>query len=194
MQNLRKRAQGTTTQRIWSAVHNFAFPEGVQDAKIAQVVGENQNFEGHKSAIQNLIFACRYMFSNLFAAILQKCASGSHGKHNFANCIFDANSRQVLCTIVLLPLARRLLMFFENHKISLMVVLGRPGGMRRGAGERFERGLRDSERLVLSIWHASACLRQGRRIQALRAFRRARLGPKTHYFGAFRNMWVSRQA
>ena len=90
------------------------------------------------------------MFSILFAAILQKCASGSHRKHNFANCIFDANSDQGLVRIVFMPLARRLLMFFENHKISPTVVLGRHGGMRRGAGERFERGLRDSERLV--VW------------------------------------------
>ena len=81
-----------TTQKIWSVTHNFTFPEGVQDAKIAQVMGENQNSEGPKSAIKNLIFACRYMFLFLFAAILQKCASGSSGKHNFANCIFDAKS------------------------------------------------------------------------------------------------------
>ena len=65
---------------------------GAQVAKIAQVVGENQNFEGLKNAIQILIFVCRYMFLFLFAAILQKCASGSSGKHNFANCIFDAKS------------------------------------------------------------------------------------------------------
>ena len=91
------------------------------------------------------------MFSILFAAILQKCASGSHRKHNCANCIFDAKSHQVPGTTIVFPLARRLLLFFENHKISLMRTLGRPGGMRRGAGERFERGLRDSERLVLWI-------------------------------------------
>ena len=65
---------------------------GAQVAKIAQVVGENQNFEGLKNAIQILIFVCRYMFLFLFAAILQKCASGCSGKHNFANCIFDAKS------------------------------------------------------------------------------------------------------
>ena len=71
IQNLRKRVQGTMTHKIGGATHNFAFPEGVQDAKIAQVVGENQNFEGPKSAIRILIFVCRYMFSILFAAIIQ---------------------------------------------------------------------------------------------------------------------------
>ena len=74
------------------------------------------------------------MFLILFAPILQKCASGSYGKHNFANCIFDANSHHVPFGTIILPLARRLLVFFENHRISPTVVLGRPGGMRKGAG------------------------------------------------------------
>ena len=103
-------------------------------------MGENQNFEGPKSAIKILIFACSYMFLILFAAFLQKCASGSRRKHNFANCILDANSQQVLGDMIFVPLARRFLMFFENHKISFMRTLGRPGGMRRGAGGRFEGG------------------------------------------------------
>ena len=79
-------------------MHAVVFADGAREAKIAQVVGENQNFEGSTSAIKFLIFACKYMFSILFAAILQKCASGSHRKHNFANCIFDANSHQLLVT------------------------------------------------------------------------------------------------
>ena len=103
-------------------------------------MGETQNFEGLKIAIKILIFVCKYMFVFLFAANLQKCASGSGGKHNFANCIFDANSHQGLWDIVFVPLARRLLLFFENHKISPTRILGRPGGMRGGAGGRFEGG------------------------------------------------------
>ena len=85
---------------------------GGQIAKFAQVVGENQNFEGLKNAIQILIFVCRYMFLFLFAAVLQKCASGSSGKHNFANCIFDASSYPDPSRTVYLQLARRLIVFF----------------------------------------------------------------------------------
>ena len=44
--------------------------------------------------------------------------------------------------IVFLQLARHWLLFFENHKIDPLVILARPGGMRRGAGGRFEGGLR----------------------------------------------------
>ena len=35
-------------------------------------------------------------------------------------------------------------MFFENHKISPVLVLGGPGGMRRGAGGDFEGVLRSA--------------------------------------------------
>ena len=80
------------------------------------------------------------MFVFLFAANLQKCASGSGGKHNFGNCIFDANSDQNPAVTVFLPLARQPLVFFENHKIDRAVILRRPGGMRGGAGGRFEGG------------------------------------------------------
>ena len=38
------------------------------------------------------------------------------------------------------PLARHWLVFFENHKIDPLMVLERPGGMRGGAGRRFEEG------------------------------------------------------
>ena len=41
--------------------------------------------------------------------------------------------------------------FFENHKISRAVVLGWPGGMRRGAGGDFEGVLR-SARCDLRMW------------------------------------------
>ena len=103
-----------------------------QVAKIAQVVGENQNFEGLKNAIQILIFVCRYMFLFLFAAILQKCASGSSGKHNFANCIFDASSHQVPSGISFLPLARQPLVFFENHKNQVADRFGAAGRNAQG--------------------------------------------------------------
>ena len=81
-----------TTQKIWSVTHNFTFPEGVQDAKIAQVMGENQNSEGAQKCNKNFDFRLQLYVLFLFAAILQKCASGSSGKHNFANWIFDAKS------------------------------------------------------------------------------------------------------
>ena len=55
-----------------------------------------------------------------------------------AACIFDANSYQGLSLTVFCQLAWQLLVFFENHKISPVLVLGGPGGMRRGAGGDFE--------------------------------------------------------
>ena len=103
-------------------------------------MGETQSFEGPKIAIQILIFVCRCMFKFIFAALLQEFASGSSGKHNFANCIFDANSHQGASDIVFSQLARHSLVCFENQKISPAVVLRRPGGMRGGAGGRFEGG------------------------------------------------------
>ena len=63
-------------------------------------------------------------------------------KRGLEACIFDANSYPVLSGTVLFQLARHWPMFFENHKISPMLVLGRPDGMRRGAGGDFE-GVRD---------------------------------------------------
>ena len=47
--------------------------------------------------------------------------------------------KQVLVSIVF-HLPRHGLLFFENHKIDRAVVLGRPGGMRGGAGRRYEEG------------------------------------------------------
>ena len=61
-------------------------------------------------------------------------------KVHFAACIFDAKTYQGQWGTVMLHLARQLLLFFENHKISPVLVLGGPGGMRRAAGGRFEGG------------------------------------------------------
>ena len=47
---------------------------------------------------------------------------------------------QVPWGIVFLQLARHWLLFFENHKIDPLVILDRPGGMRGGAGRRYEEG------------------------------------------------------
>ena len=63
-------------------------------------------------------------------------------KMHVAARIFDANPYQGPWGISFCQLARQLLVFFENHKISRAVVLGGPGGMRRGAGGDFE-GVRD---------------------------------------------------
>ena len=63
-------------------------------------------------------------------------------KMHVAACIFDANPYQGLSSTVFCQLARQLLVFFENHKVSPTVVLGEPGGMCRGAGGDFE-GVRD---------------------------------------------------
>ena len=61
-------------------------------------------------------------------------------KVHFAACIFDAKTYQGQGDTIMLHLARQLLLFFENHKISPPMVLGWPGGMRRAAGGRFEGG------------------------------------------------------
>ena len=61
-------------------------------------------------------------------------------KVHFAACIFDAKTYHGQALTVMLHLARQLLLFFENHKISPMRILDRPGGMRGGAGGRFEGG------------------------------------------------------
>ena len=61
-------------------------------------------------------------------------------KVHFAACIFDVKTYQGQGDTVMLHLARQLLLFFENHKISPRMVLGWPGGMRRAAGGRFEGG------------------------------------------------------
>ena len=63
-------------------------------------------------------------------------------KVHFAACIFDAKTYQGQALTVMLHLARQLLLFFENHKIRWMVVLGWPGGMRRAAGGDM-RGFKD---------------------------------------------------
>ena len=71
-------------------------------------------------------------------------------KMHVAACIFDAYLYQGLVGISLLPLARQLLAFFENHKISRVVVLRGPGGMRRGAGGDFE-GVRDLQDVICNF-------------------------------------------
>ena len=81
----------------------------------------------------------------------RNCVSCLGGEHGFEKQFFDANSYQVPWGIVILPLARHWLLFFENHKIDRAVVLARPGGMRRGGGGRFEGETETSARLVVWI-------------------------------------------
>ena len=52
----------------------------------------------------------------------------------------DFQCPESLGGIVLLLLAQHWLVFFENHKINPPMILGWPGGMRGGAGRRFEEG------------------------------------------------------
>ena len=98
-------------------------------------------------------------------------------KSHLTNYIFDAYSYQDPPLIVFLHFARRVPSEMKITKSRLMVGMERPGGMRKAAGGDFE-GVWE---LLLSIWHASACLRQGRRIQSLRAFRRAGDYEKPHF-------------
>ena len=61
-----------------------------------------------------------------------------------------------------------------------MRLMGRPGGMRGGAGGRYEGGLRSADLrfAIMDLWLGfdtpALAIGQGRRIQSLRAFRRAR--------------------
>ena len=63
-------------------------------------------------------------------------------KMHVAACIFDAKKYQGPSVTILYQLTRQLLVLFENRKINPIMVLGRPGGMRRGARGDFE-GVRD---------------------------------------------------
>ena len=101
-------------------------------------MGETQSFEGPKNAIKILIFACRCMCLSFFAAVLQEFASGNSGKHNFANCIFEANSEQVASGIIFFQLARHSLVFFEKHKSQLGGAFGSAGRNAHGRWGRFE--------------------------------------------------------
>ena len=65
-------------------------------------------------------------------------------KVHFAACIFDAKMYQGQALTIMLHLARQLVLFFENHKISPPMVLGWPGGMRMGAGGDYEGVLRSA--------------------------------------------------
>ena len=74
---------------------------------------------------------------------------------HIAACIFDATTYQCLSGTVFCQLARQLLVFFENHKISPRIVLGGAGGMLRGAGVDFEGVLRSARcdlRCGLRLW------------------------------------------
>merc|ERR1712110_409713 len=79
--NFKKRVQGTTTHKSLSKTHDFVFSEGVQEHKIAQVMGGKQNSEGPKNARTKLIFACRFVFLIFVAGLLQKSACRCSGKH-----------------------------------------------------------------------------------------------------------------
>ena len=101
---------------------------------------EKQNFEGPKNGNKTLIFVYMFMFLICGACDLQKCACRCSGRHNLEKHTFDAKSHQDPVVRIMLQLARHWLVFFENHKIDPPMVLRRPGGMRGGAGRRFEEG------------------------------------------------------
>ena len=61
-------------------------------------------------------------------------------KMHVAACIFDAKPYQGQVRTIICQLARQLPVFFENDKISPRIVLGGPGGTRRGARGDFEGG------------------------------------------------------
>ena len=108
-------------------------------------------------------------------------------KMHFANDIFNARTYQDLSPTIILHFARQPLVFFENHKIRWVVLLGRPGGMRGAAGGDM-RGSEickmrsDDVAFALGLTCHLLAMRQGRRIQSLRAFRRARPRPKNILF------------
>ena len=60
-------------------------------------------------------------------------------KWHLEACIFDANSQQGPGDTIILQLARRWLVFFENHIIQVHGGFGSAGRNARGAGGRLER-------------------------------------------------------
>ena len=70
----------------------------------------------------------------------RECASCSSGVHDFENAILnqDPSSTNILL------IARRVPSEMKIMKISWTVDLGRPGGMRGGAGRRYEEGQRSA--------------------------------------------------
>ena len=61
-------------------------------------------------------------------------------KWHLEACIFDANSHQGQSLTVCLHLARRVPSEMKITKIDRAVIVGRPGGMRGGAGGEFRGG------------------------------------------------------
>ena len=97
-------------------------------------------------------------------------------KMQFATYIFNARTHHDPSPTVILHFARQPLVFFENHKINRVVDLRRPCGMHGAAGG----DMRGSE--ICKMWSENTdlwfgfdtpalAIRQGRRIQSLRAFR-----------------------
>ena len=89
----------------------------------------------------------------------RNCVSCLGGEHGFEKQFFDANSYQGPSRIIILPLARHWLLFFENHKIDPLVARrnaqGRWGEIWGGLEIcRFEIC---NYGLLLWIWHTSAC-------------------------------------
>ena len=100
-------------------------------------------------------------------------------------CIFDASSHHDPSRTVFLQLARHWLVFFENHKIQVYGQLGSAGRNARGCWGRLLRGLEICrDEIASGVGRCGFCfgfdtpplIRQGRRIQSLRAFRLACCG------------------
>ena len=110
----------------------------------------------------------------------RKCASCCSGEHDFENGIFEPRS----CPHSFFSARSALASVKEKRtKARLMGGLGRPGGRHGGAGGDL-RGVRSADfrfaitDLCFRFDTPALAIRQGRRIQALRAFRRARLKPE----------------
>ena len=72
----------------------------------------------------------------------RNCVSCLGGEHGFEKQFFDANSNQDPALTNILHFARRVPSEMKITKISPLAIWGRPGGMRKAAGGRFE-GVRD---------------------------------------------------
>ena len=67
-------------------------------------------------------------------------ATKMQAKWHLEACIFDANSHHDPPRTIILHFARRVPSEMKSTKINRAVIFGRPGGMRGGAGGRFEGG------------------------------------------------------
>ena len=96
--------------------------------------------EGIRSRFSEMCFPPKAGSTFLKKSEEKEVARKMQAKWYFECCIFDANSCKGPCGISFLHFARRVPSEMKITKTRWTVDLGWPGGMRRGAGGKFEGG------------------------------------------------------